>query len=283
MILELAPGRLAAIINSYAIDGRVSWHPPAARGVGFMHVYVLRDGNSVVIVDTGLGAHREQVLAGLAELTGPGDDLTVIALRTQEFDAMCNLLPILERFAVREVCGQHPDPLGWGDFHVDLRLAGRDALVRGDATTPLTGLSTRVLHEHEEVVLGARTLEVFRPAIRLLQTHWIYDAATRTLLTSDMFTHARARGGQDAAVITDDNDGATVESVQEHLLGGRYWWLAQSHADELRTWLAGVFAERDVETVAPAYGGILRGRDVVARHVGLLDEAIARCAAMIPA
>lgn len=38
---------------------------------------------------------------------------------------------------------------------------------------------------------------------------------------------------------------------------------------------ARVFATREVETIAPAFGRIIRGREAVRRHQGLLDEAIA--------
>ena len=38
--------------------------------------------------------------------------------------------------------------------------------------------------------------------------------------------------------------------------------------------IAGIFAKCDGETIAPGYGCILRGRNVVARHVEMLDEIL---------
>jgi hypothetical protein len=42
--------------------------------------------------------------------------------------------------------------------------------------------------------------------------------------------------------------------------------------------LAEVFEKREVETIAPGYGCLLRGADVVARHVAMLDGVLARAA-----
>ena len=44
--------------------------------------------------------------------------------------------------------------------------------------------------------------------------------------------------------------------------------------DSIRRGIEDVFAEHAVETIAPGYGCILRGREVVARHVRMLDEVL---------
>ena len=42
----------------------------------------------------------------------------------------------------------------------------------------------------------------------------------------------------------------------------------------IRRGIAEIFAKCDVETIAPGYGCILQGRNVVARHVAMLDETL---------
>ena len=44
--------------------------------------------------------------------------------------------------------------------------------------------------------------------------------------------------------------------------------------DSIRRGIADVFDSCDVETIAPGYGCILRGRNVVKRHVRMLDEVL---------
>ena len=56
------------------------------------------------------------------------------------------------------------------------------------------------------------------------------------------------------------------------MLNTRYWWLEGAPTDSIRRGIANVFEKYDVETIAPGYGCILRGRKVVQRHYQMLDE-----------
>jgi hypothetical protein len=47
----------------------------------------------------------------------------------------------------------------------------------------------------------------------------------------------------------------------------------------LRSGIAEVFARYDVETIAPSFGCIIRGRDAVERHVRIMDELLESAAA----
>jgi hypothetical protein len=58
------------------------------------------------------------------------------------------------------------------------------------------------------------------------------------------------------------------------MLNTRYWWLEGAPTDSIRRGIGDVFDRHDVETIAPGYGCILRGRKVVARHVQMLDEIL---------
>ena len=104
----------------------------------------------------------------------------------------------------------------------------------------------------------------------------MYDERTYTLFTSDTFTHAIASDSDASPILTSQNDTISVEQVENHLLHGRFWWLAGAHADGLRRWLAGVFDEYDVRTIAPSYGRILMGQDVVTRHYQMIDDVMAK-------
>ena len=56
------------------------------------------------------------------------------------------------------------------------------------------------------------------------------------------------------------------------MLNTRYWWLEGAPTDSIRRGIDDVFDKYDVETIAPGYGCVLRGRKVVARHYRMLDE-----------
>ncbi|HYW61319.1 MAG TPA: hypothetical protein VE909_12375, partial [Xanthobacteraceae bacterium] len=57
----------------------------------------------------------------------------------------------------------------------------------------------------------------------------------------------------------------------------RYWWLEGAPTDSIRRGIGDVFDKYDIETVAPGYGCILRGRKVVERHYRMLDEFLKSC------
>ena len=56
------------------------------------------------------------------------------------------------------------------------------------------------------------------------------------------------------------------------MLNTRYWWLEGAPTDSIRRGIDDMFDKYDIETIAPGYGCILRGRNVVARHYRMLDE-----------
>lgn len=266
-VLTLGDPRLSVISNPYAVDGRVSWHAPDVRGFAPSNVYVLREGTRALVVDTGLTVHRAAVLADLEVALDGVDDVEVFTLRQGEFDSICNLLPIVERFGVRTVHGQFEEALRWADFDPVSLLHPLPAAIRD-------GVETNIVSRRAELSLGGdRTLLVVRPSLRLLTTHWIYDAATRTLMTSDAFGYAVASTLDGPWLVTEDDDDLTGDDVLRHLLGTRFWWLADSEVSELREELAGL-AALGAEAIAPAFGRPLLGADVVARHWDLLDRAL---------
>ena len=125
---------------------------------------------------------------------------------------------------------------------------------------------------------GRRSLETFVPPLRLFVWPWAYDADTRTLFTTDMFTWAGRSGPEGPWVVTAADDDTTEEDVWVSLCHNRYWWLPGARTDAMRRELADVFERREVETIAPGYGCLLHGADVVARHVAMLDGVLARAA-----
>jgi flavorubredoxin len=125
---------------------------------------------------------------------------------------------------------------------------------------------------------GGRTIEVMNAPIRLIATRWLYDRATRTLFSSDLFTHVWRDAETGPWVVTDtDNDPTSQSDVRSFMLNTRYWWLEGAPTDAIRRGIDKIFDTCDIETIAPGYGCILRGRNVVARHYRMLDEFLKNC------
>jgi hypothetical protein len=64
--------------------------------------------------------------------------------------------------------------------------------------------------------------------------------------------------------------------VRSFLLNTRYWWLEGGKTTELRRKLAAIFEKYPIETIAPGYGRILRGRALVERQYAMFDEVLGR-------
>jgi hypothetical protein len=132
----------------------------------------------------------------------------------------------------------------------------------------------------------ARDLEVLRKLqveprvtdiaakLRLLVTFWGYDERTRTMFTSDAFTHVRVTGNTASPVLDslarDSTNAADVRSV----LLATYWWLEYAETPLIAEWLRETFDTFDVEVIAPSRGCVLKGREVVRHHVDLMVDAL---------
>ncbi|MDX6624087.1 MAG: hypothetical protein QOE75_2019 [Solirubrobacterales bacterium] len=258
-----------ALSHPYAVDGRVSWHPPDVRGFAPANCYLVAEGHDALLIDTGLTIHREAVAGQLERLLGDDDCLALLVLRQGEFDSVGNLVPLVDRFGVTDLYGQFDDVIGWADFHPGA-VAGQGAL-RGPKPR------SHVVGRRDTLELGGvPRLHAHRPALRLLNTFWLYDEASRCLFTSDSFGHCTRSAEAGPWIVTAEDDPADYETVRSHLLATRYWWIPQADVGEIRRDLASVFEAWPVETICPAWGCVLQGSEVVSRHYQLVDDVLRR-------
>lgn len=268
--VSLAGGAVHALQNTYALDGRMSTFPTSVRGVAPTNVYLLPDGDRGLLLDAGFTAHGDALLRQLGTLVSPSTVLSIFPLRLGEFDSVCNVPAIARRFQVDLVYGGQRDGVPWLDFlpRADGEPADADALAH--LRFEFVGAEGTIRVDGD----GGRSLIAFRPLLRLLVTHWVYDPASRTLFTSDVFTHAWRRSERDRFVVTAGDDDFDVEDVRRHLLQTRYWWVRGADTEPLRRDLAGIFERYEIDRIAPAYGCVLDGPDVVARHHDLLQQVL---------
>jgi hypothetical protein len=268
-IASLADNQLHALQNPFALDGRVSSYPASARGFSVANCYLLTQPEAAMLIDTGFGKDEPAIRAQIESLIAPGLPLSMFPLRLNEFMSINNVESFAAHFNVETCYTSNIDAALWFDFGA--RAEGRDIL-KSMKVTAVTRADTIQLGK------GGRAIDVMQAPIRLIATRWLYDRVTRTLFSSDMFTHVWRDTPTQAWIVTEtDNDSTSMRDIRSFMLNTRYWWLEGAPTDSIRRGIGNVFDKYDIETIAPGYGCILRGRNVVARHYRMLDEFLKSC------
>lgn len=268
-IASLADGRLYALQNSFALDGRVSSYPTNARGFSVANCYLLTQPDAAMLIDTGFGKDESVIRAQIERLIAPGLPLSMFPLRLNEFMSINNVESFAGHFNIDQCYTSNPDAALWFDF-------GTSA----DGRSTLDAMKVTAVTRADTIELGkvGRAIDVMQAPIRLIATRWLYDRATRTLFSSDMFTHVWRAAEAGPWIVTDrDNDTTTPRDLRSFMLNTRYWWLDGVTTDAMRRGIGNIFDQHDIETIAPGYGCILRGREVVKRHYQMLDEFLKNC------
>ena len=268
-IIPLVDERVYCLPSSYAVDGRVSWHDPEARGWATFNCYLFTGDDGAVLVDTGLTIHRDAVLAQLTELITPDMPLEIMHLRQGEFDSTCNTVPIVERFNVTGIHGIVEGGHLWADF---LPTPARSAAL----LAKLDAVDHSKFAARPEVPVGSSGWEllIVDPPLRLLNTFWLYDPKSKTMLTSDVFSHLIARSPAGPWQVGGDDPQPDDLTVRDHLLGTRFWWLQGAELDYIRQGLKRQFSEREVVNIGPSFGSMIRGAAAVEAHVVQLDRVL---------
>jgi hypothetical protein len=268
-IAALADGRLYALQNPFPLDGRISSYPASARGYSVANSYLVTEPDAAMLIDTGFGKDEAVIRAQIEALIAPGVPLSLFPLRLNEFMSINNVESFAAHFNVKTCYTSNIDAALWFDFGA--KSDGRDVL---------KSMNVTAVTRADSIALGSahRAIEVMQAPLRLIATRWLYDRATRTLFASDMFTHVWRDAASGPWIVTAaDNDPTSLSDVRSFMLNTRYWWLEGAPTDIIRRGIAKVFETYDVETIAPGYGCILRGRAVVERHYRMLDEFLKAC------
>jgi hypothetical protein len=259
--VELVRDRLYVVGGNVPLDGRASWAPAGASGWQPANCYLLLTAEGEpLIVDPGLPVVEREVLAGLRAVMPPGARPRIYITRAQ-FDCVGNLGAVAGAFPVTDIfTGGNVNPFDSFDTVTSADEGERAAslvLFRSPDESPL---------------------EVINATLRILATFWAYDPGTRTLFTSDSFTHALAAAGDGPPVLDSAaSDDVTLDDVRSHL-NATFWWLRHAETRPIAESLEALFDRYDVESIAPVRGCVLRGRDVVDRHVELVTTVLSEAA-----
>jgi glyoxylase-like metal-dependent hydrolase (beta-lactamase superfamily II) len=246
-LLRLSGHRLLCVTTPVALDGRISWVPSGTRGFSPSNVYVLRQAETAVVVDTGLAAHRGPLIEALSEALSGVRDLQVLLTRVEP-DCTGNLRTLVDEFPVSAVLTssdrnplEHFGPLRPRDAAIELRR-----IRPGDSIELASG----------------RSLTVIEAPIRTLATAWLYDPASAAVLTSDLFTHS----------LLD----CPTQDVEGHLLA-KFDWLRYADCATIGASLETVFKDT-IKVIAPGHGRPFVGEQLVRSQVGSMMEALSAIA-----
>ncbi|MES2187500.1 MAG: hypothetical protein V4505_23320 [Pseudomonadota bacterium] len=268
-IHTLVEGKVYALQNVFQLEGRASAYPADATGYSVCNCYLIKQGDRAVLLDSGLVAHEQSIIAQINSLIDPGTRLSVYPLRINEFMSVCNVEALAGAFDVEQCYSSNADAAVWVNF------GGRS-----DAPNPQPySLKTTMVKRAQTLYVGPeaqdRSLDAFQAPIRLIGTRWIYDKQTKTLFTSDSFSWEWSQRVDGPWHLEDKDCTTTAAGIRSFLLNTRYWWLEGGDTQTLRQKLKVVFDKYDIENLAPGYGRVLRGRDLVQRQYRMFDEALA--------
>ncbi|ALM86176.1 hypothetical protein [Bordetella sp. N] len=271
-ITVLAPQKLYALHNVMELAGRVSAYPATARGYAPSNCYLLKHDDRALLLDSGYTAHQRSLLRQIGSLLEPTDALSIFPMRINEYMSVCNVEAIAAAFDVEQCYSGNADAAKWVDF------GGRsDAAPAAASAADTYALKTTLVGRAATLYVGRgenRPLQAFQAPIRLISTRWMFDAATRTLFTSDTFSHEWSQDQDGPWTTTAADNDTSAAHIRSFLLNTRYWWLEGGSTDALRRKLGDVFDKYDIETIAPGYGRILRGKDLVRRQYQMLDDVL---------
>ena len=269
-ILELSAGRVYALQSSFELNGRISAYPESARGYSVGNCYLLKEDDRALLLDTGYAAYEQDILDQLGSLIGPDTPLSVFPLRINEFMSVSNAVAIAKRFNVVQCYSPVPDIEDWIEFET-LRGEERNPILKTTILGSLSGTGA------PRVELGpGRFVDVMNAPIRLINTTWIYDETTKTLFSSDMFSHLWGDREDGPWLLggNEDDDATDFAFVRSFLLNTRYWWIEGANLSPIRKAVADVYDRFDIETIAPGYGTIVSGRRHVDKQFEVLDDIL---------
>lgn len=221
-------------------------------GCQAVHVYVLLNEDSPILIDCGAHLHRVPIMAELDELLN-GRVPQHIFLTHSELPHAGNLAAVAQRWP-----------------HIQVLVS--NIMLPYIEVPPVLPLAQLVqMLPGSTLAFPGRTL-TFIDALLKDQpgSQWIYDGRTRTLFTGDGFGYHHT--AEDAGKFSDElPDGVQVAQFQSYHAAA-FRFLRWIHPERFFVDLDRLFASRVVEIIAPIHGSAIRGQ--IPTHVDRLKAAI---------
>jgi flavorubredoxin len=268
-VYELIPDRLYRVGCTVKAE-RLSWLPADLQAFEPLNCYLLIDGDLAFFVDTGMAISEPAVGLAMQEIVRERD--IHVTFTRNEADCIGNLGFVLGTAEEPTLMfGGVGGILEWINDPSAAQLETRDFLDK----VPVEQVASPTRNNYGDLTLrwlDAGVKEMFL-------TQWVFEEKTGCLFTSDTYGFRHLNSSQATPVIESVRNLPSVDAVAREF-AERINWLPGSHYPEVIARLKSIFAELDVQMIAPVHGCVLKGRDVVAAHVDLSIKALEAAAAL---
>lgn len=254
-VAAIVPGTLYAVGVGVPERTSVSWIPPGLGGWMPVQCFLFRNGAEALLLDSGLGVHRDAIAAGIAGLLAGATPPRMLVSRWEP-DAMVNLPWMIDRFGIAEV-------LSFGGINpLDFFTAFETSAARSLAEAASGPARLVPLAPGELIRVGALRIEVLTASLRLLLTSWFYEHTTRSLFTADSFGFL-ANPTTPAPFVARPAAADLSPAMLSRSLLTKFDWLAGAHCETLAEDLRTMHDRYAIERVCPSFGGVIEGAENV--------------------
>lgn len=210
-------------------------------------VYLVREGDRYVLIDSGSFHHREGIKREIEELTD-GSGLDAMVLSHSDYPHSGNVSEFKDE---------------WGDVE----------LVASSGSPEIQGLpeATKCEIGGEMVIAGRRFSFIDPPLADRSHTTWIYDHGAEILFAADGFGNYHAADEADYTS-AEFADGIPEERIYEFHRDNLVW-LRYVDPEKLGAALEAIFDEYPVRFVAPIHGNPITGDDLDGYMDRLIESA----------
>ncbi|MEI6790145.1 MAG: hypothetical protein WCK42_03070 [Myxococcaceae bacterium] len=257
-IIEEINDNVFAISSVVSTARERSWIPPGTEGHEPFNKYFFRSHNSALLIDTGVAAHRDNMLEALEKLLG-SRDLTVMVTRS-ELECIGNLGSIVDKFpALRLLSVTKNLPLlGLAHFKIEPRITARARRIAlGDT-----------LDEFDFA-----NLRVCEPLVRLLSTIWLIDEKTNSLFSSDFFSGDLMQKIDTPLQRHDMQNLPSIDFIRKHFLA-KFDWFEEATTKGIQNRWDSFFQEFSPSMIAPSFGRIQVGPIITDCLIARYKEAL---------
>jgi glyoxylase-like metal-dependent hydrolase (beta-lactamase superfamily II) len=264
-VIEIA-GAFYAVGGGIPASTSISWMPDGLQGWIPFQCYVFHGERDALVLDGGLGIHRQCIGAGLDRLLADRRDRRLLVSRWEP-DAMVNLPWLVDRYGIREVLSLGGiNPLDFFD--------GFDAAaVQSNAQTQAAPADLVPIAPGDRLAVGDFELEVINPSLRLLLTTWFYEKHTRSLFTADSFGFL-TNPTLPRPWLARPHSSQITSKVIEQALVQKFDWLCGAYCDTLIADIEKLTATLRIDRICPSFGAVIEGSEAVAQVLESTLEAL---------
>lgn len=260
--LDVHAGQIHAVGGSVPASMPLSIFPSGVAGWLPMQGYVLREGDQLMMLDTGVTRHKEQIRSALGELV-KGTRTRNLLLSRREHDVAINLPWIVGDFAFQKVIvGGDLNPL---DFFESMDDASAFEQLRA-----ASGIEVEFVRTGAVVSLGSLRMEALPVTMRVLTTHWYYEHSSKTLFSSDSFGFVTSRDDVGPCKRTPTDEEISAERIM-HYMSAKFDWICGIDTKPIIDGFLDAVRDREIDRVCPSLGVIIEGPDAVAK---LFDQTV---------